>query len=87
MAALRRIATPDPTRAMSNVDATPDLRRVRAPHRVTVAEVRENRCQATPTAISARAARSHSGRRSTSWLSGQSANSARPTNTSQARRR
>ena len=53
MAALRRIATPDPTRATSKVEATPDLRRVRAPQRVTVAEVRENRCQATPTASSA----------------------------------
>ena len=87
VAALRRIATPDPTRATSKVEATPDLRRVRAPQRVTVAEVRENRCQATPTASRARAASSHSGRRSTSWPSGHSANSARPTNTSQARRR
>ena len=53
VAALRRIATPDPTRAMSKVDATPDLRRVRAPQRVTVAEVRENRCQPTPAASTA----------------------------------
>ena len=52
VAALRRIATPDPTRATSQVEATPDLRRVRAPQRVTVADVRENRCQPTPTASS-----------------------------------
>src|SRR3954447_14971480 len=46
VAALRRIATPDPTRATSQVEATPDLRRTRAPHRETVADVRENRCHA-----------------------------------------
>ena len=87
VAALRRIATPDPTRATSKVEATPDLRRVRAPHRVTVAEVRENRCQATPTASSTSAARSQSGRRSTSWRAATARAAPGRRTTSHARRR
>ena len=70
MAALRRTAIPDPTRATSHVDATPDLRRVRAPQRVTVAEVRENRCPTSAAAARPSATSTHVGVRSTSWPTG-----------------
>src|SRR5689334_1206365 len=56
-AARRLMAAPDATRAMSTVEATPALRRLRAPQRVTVAEVRDHLFQAasasrTPTMTS-----------------------------------
>ena len=57
--ALRRIATQLANRAMSTVEATPALRRERAPHRDTVAEVRVNRTHPTTASPAATAAASH----------------------------
>ena len=59
--ARRRIAKVLPTLTMSVLDATPALRRLVAPHRVTVAEVRTRFCHSRKAPTTANRTRSHVG--------------------------
>ncbi len=59
--AQRRMAKVLPTLTMSVLDATPALRRLVAPHRVTVAEVRTRFCHSRKAPTTANRTRSHVG--------------------------
>ncbi len=81
------MARPLATRTMSVVDATPALRRVRALHRTTVAEVRPWRCHSQSATGTASRASTHQGVSSTKVIAGRIEKAPNPMATKRAPRR